>query len=246
MSTLVLQRKEVPRAPVQSPAPLRAQLVGPNNSRTRSLHRRLKNAGMDIDLIDSEDASIVSICQLEVEALFLLVDPARESEELERLRLWRQFGLSFPVIAVTTPDKAAACLDAGADDCVPPTVDERELQARIRAHTRRNGSKSKTVRVLDLEIDPNLRKAARNGREIHLTPREFAILEILASNRGRVVTRMMIWQRLYNETERYASNVVDVYIRYLRQKIEMDGLPTLIQTVWGRGYMLPGEPDGGE
>ena len=81
----------------------------------------------------------------------------------------------------------------------------------------------------------------RGGHKIHLTPREYALLEFLAFHRGRVVTRTMIWEHLYDEYDENTSNVVDVYIRYLRNKIDKGFDPPLILTKWGEGYMLRGD-----
>ena len=101
--------------------------------------------------------------------------------------------------------------------------------------------KSPILRVFDLEIDTASRTVKRAGKAIHLTPREYALLQFLAFHRGKVVTRSMIWEHLYDEHDENTSNVVDVYIRYLRNKIDKDFDPPLILTRWGEGYMLRGE-----
>src|SRR5206468_8576988 len=95
----------------------------------------------------------------------------------------------------------------------------------------------------DLEIDTAARTVRRAGQAIHLTPREYALLEFLAFNRGKVVTRSMIWEHLYDEYDENTSNVVDVYIRYLRNKIDKNFEPQLILTRCGEGYMLRGYDD---
>jgi DNA-binding response OmpR family regulator len=97
------------------------------------------------------------------------------------------------------------------------------------------------LRVHDLEIDTASRTVKRGGQAIHLTPREYALLQFLAFHRGRVVTRSMIWEHLYDEQDENTSNVVDVYIRYLRNKIDKGFDPPLILTRWGEGYLLRGE-----
>jgi DNA-binding response OmpR family regulator len=114
--------------------------------------------------------------------------------------------------------------------------------ARLRALLRREHQvKDPVMRIHDLEIDTAARSARRGGRAIHLTPREFALLQFLAFHRGKVVTRSMIWDHLYDETDETTSNVVDVYIRYLRNKIDKDFHLPLILTRWGEGYMMRGE-----
>jgi DNA-binding response OmpR family regulator len=96
------------------------------------------------------------------------------------------------------------------------------------------------VRVYDLEIDATARTVKRAGRTIPLTPREYAVLEFLTLNQGSPVSRSRIQEHVYRDWERTASNVVDVYIRHLRQKIDKDFDPPLILTRWGEGYMLRG------
>ena len=85
------------------------------------------------------------------------------------------------------------------------------------------------------------RDFGRGGQTIHLTPREYGLLEFLAFHRGKVVTRTMIWNHLYDEQDENTSNVVDVYIRYLRNKIDKGFEPALIMTRWVEGYMMRGE-----
>ena len=92
-----------------------------------------------------------------------------------------------------------------------------------------------------MEIDTAARTAKRGGQLIHLTPREYSLLQFLAFHRGQVVTRTMIWDHLYDENDENTSNVVDVYIRYLRTKIDKGFDPPLILTRWGEGYLLRGE-----
>ena len=116
--------------------------------------------------------------------------------------------------------------------------------ARLRVLVRRQHQiKDPILRVHDLEIDTSARSVKRAGQQIHLTPREFALLQFLAFHRGKVVTRTMIWEHLYDEYDENTSNVVDVYIRYLRTKIDNAFETKLILTRWGEGYMLRGEEE---
>jgi DNA-binding response OmpR family regulator len=141
-----------------------------------------------------------------------------------------------------TPEDKVIGLDTGADDYLGKPFNLDELLARIRALVRRGHQvKTPLIRVHDLTLDTAARQVERGGQKIHLTPREYALLEFLAFHRGRVVTRTMIWEHLCDEYDENTSNVVDVYIRYLRNKIDKGFDPPLILTKWGEGYMLRGD-----
>jgi two-component system copper resistance phosphate regulon response regulator CusR len=159
---------------------------------------------------------------------------------LRHLRLRRP---SLPVLVLTLRSRVedrVQCLDIGADDYLPKPFSFSELSARIRALLRRSHLPSESVLVVDdLKID----RVERAGRRIDLTTKEFSLLEYLMRNAGRQVSRAMIIEHVWNLTFDTTTNVVDVYINYLRRKVD-DGHPRkLIHTVRGVGYELSG--DGG-
>jgi DNA-binding response OmpR family regulator len=130
-------------------------------------------------------------------------------------------------------------LDLGADDYLVKPFAFEELLARVRAVIRRRyRSPENTIRVGDLEIDPAARAVKRGGRPVTLSAREYSLLEYLASRPGQVVTRAEIWDHVYDFASEPSSNVVDVYIGYLRRKIDQGGRRALIHTRRGFGYVL--------
>lgn len=130
-------------------------------------------------------------------------------------------------------------LDLGADDYLPKPFDFSELLARLRAITRRPAVGPRTVLALaDLELDPAARLVRRGDRKIELTAREFALLEYLLRRKGIVVTRDMILQNVWDTDFDGRSNLIEVYINYLRRKVDHDATTKLIHTVRGVGYVL--------
>ncbi len=146
-----------------------------------------------------------------------------------------------PVLMLTARDNVedrVKGLDLGADDYLPKPFDFQELLARVRALIRRERiHRSRTIRIADLEMDTAQHRVTRAGAEVKLSHREYELLEALASNEGKVLTREAIQERIWMNEECF-SNTVDVYIRMLRKKIDADHFQKLIQTVHGVGYTL--------
>jgi DNA-binding response OmpR family regulator len=155
-------------------------------------------------------------------------------------REMRQRGLLTPILMLTARDTTAdkvAGLDGGADDYLVKPFAVDELLARMRTLLRRpRQSLPVTLSVGDLVLDPGARRVSRDGREIELTAKEFALLEVLMRNAGRVLSRDWILDHVWDEEFDSFSNVIDVYIRRLRKKLDRQGDDSLFSTVRGVGY----------
>jgi DNA-binding response OmpR family regulator len=161
---------------------------------------------------------------------------------LSILKNLRAEGRQSHVLILTakdTLDDRVTGLDLGADDYMIKPFAFKELLARVRALVRRSyRSKNRVIEVQDLRIDLAIQRVWRGREEIELTPREYALLEYLAMRNGQVASRTEIWEHVYEFNDELSSNVVDVYIGYLRKKIERAGKTPLIHTARGRGYFL--------
>jgi DNA-binding response OmpR family regulator len=158
----------------------------------------------------------------------------------------RAGGVTAPVLILTArdavPDKVSG-LDLGADDYLTKPFAFDEFLARIRALLRRKADRGLPVlRLDDVALDPATRTVTRGGRRVELTTREYALLEYFMRNAGRVLTRPMIAEHVWGLGFDSESNIVDVYVGYLRRKIEGDGAPRLLHTVRGAGYVMKAEP----
>lgn len=161
---------------------------------------------------------------------------------VEICRRLRDTGDRVPVILMTAKDDVSdrvAGLDAGADDYVVKPFSVEELLARVRAHLRRNQEEDTTqLEFTDLRLNTSTREVLRGGRSIELTAKEFDLLEYLISHPKQVLTRDQILERVWGYDFVGDSNIIEVYVRYLRLKLESEGEKRLIQTVRGVGYVL--------
>ena len=158
---------------------------------------------------------------------------------LKQLRAKNKNNHILILTAKDTVEDRIKGLDMGADDYLVKPFDFGELLARIRALTRRRyEQKSPDIKINDLRIDTSAKKVWLRDEEIILTSREFMLLEYLARRAGQVVSRTEIWEHIYEFKSEASSNVVDVYIGYLRKKIENKNQSPILQTVRGQGYIL--------
>jgi len=208
-----------------------------------SLRRALQLEGYDVELASdgAEALDLLAAEPAQPDAIVLDVLMPR-LDGLEVARELRREGNSVPILMLTARaavDDRVAGLDAGADDYLVKPFALEELRARLRALLRRSGEGGREVlRFADVEMDTTTREVKRAGEPIELTRTEFSLLELFLLNPRQVLTRSIIFERVWGYDFGYGSNSLDVYIGYLRRKTEAAGKPRLIHTVRGVGYAL--------
>jgi two-component system copper resistance phosphate regulon response regulator CusR len=206
------------------------------------LRHALTEAGYQVDA--ASDAKTAEQIAVERRHDVLIVDLGLPDQDGMALILrLRQMGVSAPVLILSarrSVDDRVRGLEQGGDDYLTKPFALAELLARLRNLVKRNapGVEMTKLRVLDLELDLLRREAMRGERLLNLTPQEFTLLEYLCRNPGRVVTRTMILDKVWGMRIQPATNVVDVHIYRLRGKVDAEGLPPLIRTLRGVGYVL--------
>jgi two-component system OmpR family response regulator len=221
---------------------MRLLVVEDDEKLLRALQRGLQREGYAVDLAVTGDEALAQADAYDYDAVVLdVMLPGKDGfavcRELRSNEQW------VPVLMLTARDHVKdriRGLDAGADDYLVKPFDFGEMLARLRALTRRGPSERPTVvEVGDLHIDPAAHIVTRAGRDVDLTPREFALLLFLARRAGEVVPRTELLEHVWDESEDGSTNVVDVYVGYLRRKLERPfRRRQLIRTVRGVGFML--------
>jgi len=220
---------------------MRILIAEDDEALARFVRQGLEGENYTVDVVaDGEQArNAATDCEYDVVILDLSLPKLDGVSVLRQLRLKKP---SLPVLILTQRTKVedkVQCLDGGADDYLAKPFAFSELSARLRALVRRSHLPSESVLIIgDLKLDRVQRLVERAGRRIELTAKEFALLEYLMRNASRRVTRSMIIEHVWNLTFDTTTNVVDVYINYLRRKIDDGQTVKLIHTVRGVGYEL--------
>ena len=220
---------------------MRILIAEDEKSLNRIIAKQLKASGYSVDCcFNGEEAyDLISMTDYDA-AVFDVMMPKIDGFSL--LKKIRNEGNNLPVLFLTARDSIedrVEGLDIGADDYLVKPFAFEELLARIRVLIRKNSvSKSNIITVADLTVDISSKKVTRNGRDISLSAKEYELLQYLAVNNGIVLSREKIEDHIWNYDYEGGTNVVDVYIRYLRKKIDDDYDKKLIHTVRGMGYVL--------
>ena len=236
------ERAAVPLAP--APGSGRLLVVDDDPDVRDSLERALRHAGYAVttavhgaDALDSVARSPVDLIVLDV--LMPMVDG------FDACRRLRERGDATPVLVLTARDAIddrVTGLDVGADDYLVKPFALRELMARVRALLRRSQSRHDVLGYADLTLDVTTRAVARDGQPIPLTKIEFGLLELLLRNAEQVLSYDVILERVWGYGEAPASNALQVFVGFLRRKLEDGGRPRLVHNVRGVGYVLRAAP----
>ena len=203
--------------------------------------RGLREAGYAVDAVADGEQALLATATVDYDAIILDVSmPRIDGIEVCR-RIRERHAPGPPVLFLTARDTVAdrvTGLDAGAEDYLVKPFAFAELLARVRALLRRGSVAAPLLSVDDLTLDPAAKRVTRRGQEIHLTAKEFALLEYLLRNAGRVVTKTMIAEHVWNLDLEAESNFIEVFIYALRKKLDAPFGRPLIHTVRGAGYRL--------
>jgi DNA-binding response OmpR family regulator len=224
---------------------MRVLVAEDHPSLARSIANGLREEGYAVDLTFKGDEALAWGLATPYDCIVLdVMLPGKDGWAI--VQQLRRRGVATPVLFLTARDAVedrVRGLDLGGDDYLVKPFAWDELLARVRSVIRRgHDRKSSVLAVADLEIDTAAKSVKRAGKPIELSAREYALLEYLAHREGQVVSRTDIWEHLYDQNDETTSNVVDVYIGYLRTKIDRDHEPKLIHTRRGLGYLLTAQP----
>ncbi len=207
----------------------------------QSIKKGLEEQHYAVDLVmDGQEALTMS--QLISYDLVILDVMLPHIDGFEVCKRLRKRGLTMPILFLTARgdvESRVTGLDLGGDDYLIKPFAFREFEARVRALLRRESvSKTTQLSFLDITLDTQTHEVWRNGRQLTLTAKEYVLLEVFLRHPRQVLSRSMIAERLWNEEAENLSNVIDVYVGYLRRKLCEGGEPNVIQTIRGFGYQL--------
>ena len=206
-----------------------------------SLKKGLEESHYAVDLVaDGEEALSVGLAvPYNLIILDILLPKLDGLEVCKRLRDQKRMTPILFLSALSGLEHRVSGLDIGGDDYLTKPFAFRELEARVRALLRREGpSKTSVLSFMDITLDTRSHEVKRGEREISLTSKEYVLLELLMRHPGQVLSRGMITEHIWDVDADHLSNVIDVYIRYLRRKLCEDGEPDVIHTIRGFGYQL--------
>jgi DNA-binding response OmpR family regulator len=206
-----------------------------------------KKCGHAVDVVHDGEEGLVYGMAVDYDLIILdIMLPRRDG--LSVLRELRVKGIKTPILLLTakaTIESKVEGLDSGSDDYLTKPFDLRELVSRVNALLRRNSvDQPVQLTIADLTLDPVKRIARRGERALELTAREFSLLEYLMRKKGHALSRSQIMDHVWSGEFEGTSNIVDVYIKYLRGKVDLPGSTKLIHTVWGVGYRLGDNDEG--
>jgi heavy metal response regulator len=222
-------------------SPVRILVVEDERKVASFIKKGLEEEGYAVDVAaDGEEGLVMALTR--VHDLIILDIRLPRRDGLRVLQALRHDGVTAPVLLLTvraTIEDKVLGLDAGADDYLTKPFAFQELVARVRALLRRRAEGEPTVlHIGDLTLDPARRTVTRGDEKIDLTPREFALLDYFMRNPGRVLTRTMIAEHVWDYSFDTSTNVIDVYVNYLRKKVDAGREPKLLHTMRGVGYVL--------
>ena len=227
------------------PPNMRVLIVEDEKKTASFIRKSLQAAGFAVDLLHDGDEALAAIVNTPFDVVVLdIMLPGRDG--LSIVTQLRERGVKTPVLLLSARGELrekVEGLNAGADDYLPKPFALEELVARVKALGRRGAeTKSLTMRVGDLSLNTVTRAVQRGERIIDLAPKEYLLLEFLMRSAGRICDRMAIVEKVWDYDFDPGSNLVDVYIMRLREKIDTDAEPKLLHTVRGVGYVLKSQP----
>ncbi len=231
---------------VPPPFDMRILVVEDERKVAGFIQQGLEEEGHAVEVAGDGEAALELILDDRAYDLIVLDVMLPRRDGFKVLKALREQHVPSPVLVLTARDTVrdkVTGLDLGADDYLTKPFAFEEFLARVRALLRRGSAgRVPVLRLADLALDPATREVVRGGRRITLTAREYALLEYFLRNAGRVLTRPMIAEHVWGLDFDTETNIIDVYVGYLRRKIDTEGEPPLLHTVRGAGYLLKADP----